>query len=191
VRIKPYRLPPLMDAELNRQLSKLCQSGVFWNRLVHRIRHPVFLVRKPRPPGAPPQTETGSGNTWRIVTDLRQLNLRVAPLYHALPRVEDSMHKLGQARANLYSIFDQKGAFYALSLAEESRDITAISSSKYHLRYTRLPLGLKIEQFNFPALPLKFAPFPAGHGLNGSIPRRPLSVHKRLGPTQGTNEADI
>jgi hypothetical protein len=53
------------------------------------------------------------------------------------------MHKLGQSKANLYSIFDQKGAFYALSLAEESRDLTAISSSKYHLSYTRLPLGLK------------------------------------------------
>jgi hypothetical protein len=51
--------------------------------------------------------------------------------------------KLGQSKANLCSIFDQKGAFYALSLAEESRDLTAISSSKYHLRYTRLPLGLK------------------------------------------------
>jgi hypothetical protein len=102
----------------------------------------------PAPPRRPPQTEseteseTGSGNTWRIVTDMRSLNLRVAPLYHALPSV-DSMHKLGQAKANLYSTFDQKGAFYALAVAEESRDITAISSSKYHLRYTRLPLGLR------------------------------------------------
>jgi hypothetical protein len=149
VRIKPYRLPPLMDAELNRQLSKLCHSGIFWNRLVHRIRvqfswcvNPALRAH-PRRPESETGNETGSGNTWRIVTDLRQLNLRVAPLYHALPRVEDSMHKLGHSRANLYSTFDQKGAFYALSLAEESRDITAISSSRYHLRYTRLPLGLK------------------------------------------------
>jgi hypothetical protein len=133
-----------MDAELNRQLSKLCHSGVL-EPSCSPYSSPVFLVRKPSPPGAPPQTgsATGNGNTWRIVTDFRQQNLRVAPLYHALPRVEDSMHKLGQSKANLYSIFDQKGAFYALSLAEESRDLTAISSSKYHLRYTRLPLGLK------------------------------------------------
>jgi hypothetical protein len=80
---------------------------------------------------------------WRLVTDLRQLNLRDAPVYHALPRVEDSMYKLGHSKATLYSVFDQKGAFFSLSLAEESRDLTAISSSKYHLRYTRLPLGLK------------------------------------------------
>jgi hypothetical protein len=148
VRIKPYKLPPLLDAELNRQLSKLCHSGIL-EPSCSPYSSPVFLVRKPRPPGAPPQTEseteseTGSGNTWRIITDLRQINQRVAPLYHALPSVEDSMHKLGQAKANLYSVFDQKGAFFSLSLAEESRDLTAISSSKYHLRYTRLPLGLR------------------------------------------------
>jgi hypothetical protein len=30
-----------------------------------------------------------------------------------------------------------------LPLAEESRDLTAVSTSKFHLRYTRLPLGIK------------------------------------------------
>jgi hypothetical protein len=133
-----------MDAELNRPLSNLCHSGVL-EPSCSPYSSPVFLVRKPRPPGAPPQTEseTGNGNIWRIVTDMRQINLRVAPLYHALPRVEDSMYKLGQSKANLYSTFNNKGAFFSLPLAEESRDLTAISSSKYHLRYTRLPMGLK------------------------------------------------
>jgi hypothetical protein len=148
VRIKPYKLPPLMDAELNRQLSKLCHSGIL-EPSCSPYSSPVFLVRKPNPPGAHPQTgnktgnETGNGNIWQIVTDMRQINLRVAPLYHALPRVEDSMYKLGQSKVNLYSTFDNKGAFFSLPLAEESRDLTAISSSKYHLRYTRLPMGLK------------------------------------------------
>jgi hypothetical protein len=82
VRIKPYRLPPLMDAELNRQLSKLCHSGVL-EPSCSPYSAPVFLVRKPSPPGVPSQTGTGNGNNWRIVTDFRQQNLRVAPLYHA------------------------------------------------------------------------------------------------------------
>jgi hypothetical protein len=144
VRIKPYRLPPSMDTELNRQLSKLCHSHIL-EPSCSAHSSPLFLVRKSSPPGTPPQTgnETANGNTWRLVTDLCQLNLRVAPVYHALPRVEDSMYKLGHSKATLYSVFDQKGAFFSLSLAEESRDLTAISSSKYHLRYTRLPLGLK------------------------------------------------
>jgi hypothetical protein len=89
VRIKLYKLPPLMNAELNCQLSKLCHSGVL-EPSCSPYSSPVFLVRKPSSPGAPPQTgnetgnETGSGNIWRIVTDMRQINLRVAPLYHAL-----------------------------------------------------------------------------------------------------------
>jgi hypothetical protein len=54
VRIKPYRLPPLMDAELNRQLSKLCQSHIL-EPSCSPYSSPVFLVRKPRPPPAHPR----------------------------------------------------------------------------------------------------------------------------------------
>jgi hypothetical protein len=136
VRIKPYRLPPLMDAELNRQVSKLCQSGVM-EPTCSPYSSPIFLVRKPSPPGAPSQT--GNGNNFRVITDFRQLNLKLSPVYHALPRVEDCMHKIGQSKATLYLILDNKGAFYSLPLAEESRDLTAVSTSKFHLRYTRMP----------------------------------------------------
>jgi hypothetical protein len=54
------------------------------------------------------------------------------------------MHKIGHYGATLYSTFDNKGAFYSLPLAEESRDLTAVSSSKFHRRYTRLRLGIKV-----------------------------------------------
>jgi hypothetical protein len=141
VRIKPYRLPPLMDAELNRQVSKLCQAGIL-EPSSSPYSSPIFLVRKPSPPDAPSQT--GNGNNYRVISDFRQLNLRIAPVYHALPRVEDCMHKIGHSKATLYSILDNKGAFYSLPLAEESRDLTAVSSSKFHCRYTRMPLGVKV-----------------------------------------------
>jgi hypothetical protein len=77
---------------------------------------------------------------FRVVTDFRAINLKLSPVYHALPRVEDCMHNIGQSKATLYSIFDNKGAFYCLPLAEESRDLTAVSTSKFHLRYTRMPM---------------------------------------------------
>jgi hypothetical protein len=109
VRIKPYRLPPLMDAELNRQVSKLCQSGIL-EPSCSPYSSPIFLVRKPSLPGAP--SETGSGNNFRLISDFRYLNLRLAPVYHALPRVEDCMHKIGHSKATMYSILDEKGAFY-------------------------------------------------------------------------------
>jgi hypothetical protein len=54
VRIKPYKLPPLLDAELNRQLSKLCQSNIL-EPSCSPYSSPVFLVRKPRPPPAHPR----------------------------------------------------------------------------------------------------------------------------------------
>jgi hypothetical protein len=53
--IKPYRLPPLMDAELNRQVSKLCQAGVM-EPTTSPYSLPIFLVRKPNPPGTPSNT---------------------------------------------------------------------------------------------------------------------------------------
>jgi hypothetical protein len=190
VRIKPYRLPPLMDAELNRQLSKLCHSHIL-EPSCSPYSSPVFLVRKPSPPSTPSQTGTGNGNIWHIVTDMRLLNSRVAPVYHALPRVEDSMYKLGHSKATLYSIFDQKGAFYSLSLAEESRDLTAISSSKYHLRYTRLPLGLKSSSSIYQLSLSHLLRSQLDSDLMISLPRRPFPVHRRLGTTQSTNEANL
>jgi hypothetical protein len=130
-----------MDAELNRQVFKLCQSGML-EPSCSSHSSPIFLVRKPSPPGAPSQT--GSGNNFRLISDFRSLNSRLAPVNHALPRVEDCMHKIGHSKATVYTILDNKGAFYSLPLAEESRDLTAVSSSKFHCRYTRMPLGLKV-----------------------------------------------
>jgi hypothetical protein len=147
VRIKPYRLPPLMDAELNRQVSKLRQSGIL-EPTCSPYSSPIFLVRKPSPPGAPLQT--GNGNNFRVVTDFRSINLKLCLVYHALPRAEDCMHKIGHSKATLYSTFDNKGAFHSLPLAEESRDLTAVSTSKFHLRYTRVPMGIKPASSLYP-----------------------------------------
>jgi hypothetical protein len=54
------------------------------------------------------------------------------------------MHKIGQSKATLYSIFNSKGAFYRLQLAEEGRDLTTVSTSKFHARYTRMPIVIKV-----------------------------------------------
>jgi hypothetical protein len=74
VRIKPYRLPPLMDAELNRQVSKLCQAGVM-EPTTSPYSSPIFwsenLARQAR-------RQTGNGNSFRAVTDYRILNLKVS-----------------------------------------------------------------------------------------------------------------
>jgi hypothetical protein len=56
VRIKPYRLPPSMDAELNRQLSKLCHSHIL-EPSCSSYSSPVFLVRKPSPRAHPRRPE--------------------------------------------------------------------------------------------------------------------------------------
>jgi hypothetical protein len=60
VRIKPYRLPPLIDAELNRQLSKLCHSGIL-EPSCSPYSSPVFLVRKPSPRAHPRRPEAEMG----------------------------------------------------------------------------------------------------------------------------------
>jgi hypothetical protein len=90
---KPGRIKPLMDAELNRQVSKPCQAGVM-EPTISPYWSPIFLVRKPNPPETP--ANTGNGNSFRAVTDYILLNLKISPVYHALPRVEDCMHKIGR-----------------------------------------------------------------------------------------------
>ena len=129
VRTKPYRLPPVLEAELNKQLCKLREAGILEDS-TSPYSSSVFLVRKK------------DGN-YRIVTDDRKINLKLLPLYYCLPSADTVVHKLGSAGSKFISSFDTKSAFLALPLAQQSRDLTSISSSQYHLRYTTLPLGLR------------------------------------------------
>jgi hypothetical protein len=100
-----------------------------------------FSDKKPPAPGALP----GASPSYRLIADLRFLNEHVADQFYVLPTPDQLVSKLGHARPKILSCFDNKCGFFSLTLEEGSRDVTAVTSSRAHYRFCRLPLGLKIS----------------------------------------------
>jgi hypothetical protein len=99
------------------------------------------LDKKNPAPNAPP----GTPPSYRLITDLRILNERVADQFYVLPTPDQLLSKLGHEKLKILSCFDNRSGFFSLSIEEGSRDVTAVTSSRAHYRFARLPLGLKIS----------------------------------------------
>jgi hypothetical protein len=137
VRVKPYKLSREMNDLLHKELLKWKKAGVV-EPTTSAFFSPIFLLKKPAPPNAPKDYKP----QFRAICDLRQVNLQVQPIFFGLPTAEQAIHKIGHARAQYFSVLDNRNAFYGVPIEEGSRDVTAISSSRLHLRFKRLCLGL-------------------------------------------------
>jgi hypothetical protein len=137
VRVKPYKLSPEMDDLLHKELLKWRKAGVV-EPTTSPFSSPVFLLKKPAPPNAP----KGYKDQYRAIADMRRVNLQIQPIFFGLPSAEHAIYKIGHSRAEFFTVLDNKNAFFGVPIHEESRDVTAVSSSRLHLRFKRLVLGL-------------------------------------------------
>ena len=83
----------------------------------------------------------------RVVTDFRQLNVRIAENNLAYLLVRDTFSVLGNSKCEVLSVLDLKDAFHSLRLSENSKRYCGIlpyfGSSSY--LYQRMPMGLNIS----------------------------------------------
>ena len=84
-----------------------------------------------------------------MVTDLRQLNVRIAKNNLAYPLVRDTFSVLGNSKCKVLSVLDLRDAFHSLRLSENSKRYCRIlpyfGSSSY--LYQRMPMELNISPF--------------------------------------------
>jgi len=88
---------------------------------------PVVLVPKP-------------DGTMRFCVDYRQLNKVTVQDVYPLPRMEDCIDVLGDAK--VFSTLDCNSGFWKKPVADEDRDKTTIVCHEGAYRYIRLPFGL-------------------------------------------------
>jgi hypothetical protein len=140
VRRPPYKLDPELDEQLHVELSKWRKAGIL-EPTTSAYSSPVFLIKKLLAPGALPSVSP----SYRLIADMRFLNEKVADQFYVLPTPDQLVSKLGHERPKILSCFDIRCGFFSLTLEEGSRDVTAVTSSRAHYRFCRLPLGLKIS----------------------------------------------
>jgi Reverse transcriptase (RNA-dependent DNA polymerase) len=88
---------------------------------------PIVLIPKP-------------DGSLRFCVDHRKLNSITIRDQYALPRLDDCIDSLGEAR--VFSTLDANSGYWQIKVAEESKDKTAFTCHRGLYRFTRMPFGL-------------------------------------------------
>ena len=83
----------------------------------------------------------------RLVIDFRSLNTVTQPDRYPMPSMRDLIASIGSKR--IYTTIDLQSGFLQIPLAEESKPLTAFSTSHGRYQFKRMPFGLKSSPVTF------------------------------------------
>ena len=122
-------------ALLDNEMKRLCYLGILKEGF-SAYSNPVMLVSRKLTKDK------------RVMTDFRNLNMRIGKNNLAYPLLKDMFTLLGSSKCKVLSVFDLKDAFHSLRLTEKSKKYCGIlpyfGSASY--LYQRMPMGLNISQ---------------------------------------------
>lgn len=124
---KLRRLPFSVRDTVSAELTKLEKMGVIEKINAAEWVSPIVVAYK----------KTGKV---RICVDLREVNKAVIPDRFPLPKIDELLCELRNAK--VFSQLDLASAYHQLELAEESRDLTAFITHDGLYRYKRVCFGL-------------------------------------------------
>ena len=129
--VKPYRFSETQKNEMKEQVSLLLHKG--WVR------------PSSSPWGAPVLLVPKKDGTWRFCVDFRNLNAVTIRDSFPLPRIDDLLHKIGQAA--VFSKMDIQSGFHQVPMEGDSIETTAFSlpeavEGSSHFEWIVMPFGL-------------------------------------------------
>ena len=129
--VKPYRFTETQRNEMKDQVIVLIQKG--------------WIRPSSSPWGAPVLLVPKKDGTWRFCVDFRNLNAVTVRDSFPLPRIDDLLHKVGQAR--VFSKMDLQSGFHQVPMEEDSIETTAFSlpeavEGSAHFEWVVMPFGL-------------------------------------------------
>ena len=140
---RPFRIPEAYREELQKTIHELLRFKLIEPSL-SPYSNPVFFV--PKPP-----RKDGSYAGLRFVWDGRGVNSALESNSYLIPRIEDLIDRVARLKMEAnkagchvmhMSTIDLRTSFWQLSLDEDSRDLTAFSTSVGQFRWTVLPMGM-------------------------------------------------
>jgi len=126
VRLHPYRMGPRTRQLVGEQVDQMLQLDVI-EPSTSEWASPVVLVPEP------------DGST-RFCIDYRQLNDRTVRDTYPLPRMDDCLDSLGDAK--FFSTLDCNAGYWQIPVAEEGKHLTTFTTQVGTYQCTRLPFGL-------------------------------------------------
>ena len=136
----PYRVSPVKRSAISDIVKEQQAQGVIERTDTGEWSSPAFLVPKP------------NGQGWRLVVDYRRVNSVTKPQYANIPRIDDTLDALGEAKPKIFSCLDLQSGFHQVPIRAEDRDYTAFMTGDGRFRYKVLAMGLKNSPRAFQSL---------------------------------------
>ena len=139
---RPFRIPEAYRQELENTIQDLLKFKLI-EPSISPYSSAVFLVPKPPRPD-------GSYAGLRLVWDGRTLNSALESDSYLIPRVEELIDRVARlkyeaeragVKGMIFSGLDQKTSFWQIALDDESKPLTAFSTSVGQFHWTCLPMG--------------------------------------------------
>ncbi|UYV72156.1 hypothetical protein LAZ67_9001979 [Cordylochernes scorpioides] len=127
ITIRPYRVPICDQQEIRHQIQQMLEKGII-EQSFSPFSSPVTLVTK-------------RDKTKRFCIDYRKVNELISSDVHPLPRIEDILDRLAQAK--YFSTADISSAYWQVPIHPDSRPLLAFTTLEGLYQPTRLPFGLK------------------------------------------------
>lgn len=134
-RSRVYQLSKKEEDALRDEVEKGLKTGKI-RRSKAMGACPVLFVKKP-------------GGELRMCVDYRQVNAVSKGIKSALPLINDVFRSIGQAKSNLYTKLDLKGAFHLLRMKKGKESLTAFLTKFGVFEYRVVPFGLKNAPAHF------------------------------------------
>ena len=132
--IRPYHVKEEDRMVLDKEMRRLCYLGILKEGFL-AYSSPVMLIRRKMT------------SDKRVVTDFRNLNMRIVKNNLAYPLLRDTFALLGSSKCEVMSVLDLKDALHSLRLLEKSQKYCGIfpyfGSASY--LYQRMPIGLNVS----------------------------------------------
>ena len=125
-RINPYRTDPSGRAEIRKAITAMKEDGVIRDAK-SEWASPVVLIPKP-------------DGSMQFCLDYRRLNEITVKDSYPLPRMEDCLDSLGEAK--YFTTLDCNSGYWQIPVLEEERSKTAFTCHEGCFEFCRIPFGL-------------------------------------------------
>ena len=125
-RASQYRQPDTFHQIIGNEVTNMLDQRVI-ERSTSPWNAPIILVKKP-------------DGSWRFCVDYRKLNSVTKKDCYPIPRIDETLDKLG--KASIFTTIDLKSGYWQVKLAEKDKEKTAFSTRSGHYQFTVMPFGL-------------------------------------------------
>jgi hypothetical protein len=126
VSVRPYRYPPAIKDEIERQIVQMLQEGIIQHS-ISPFSSSVLLVKK-------------KDKTWRFCVDFRHLNAITLKTKYPVPLIDDFLDELGQA--SWFTSLDLTAGYHQIRLKPGEAYKTAFQTQTGHYEFRVMAFGL-------------------------------------------------